>query len=316
MGMIKLICEQCAGGIELDDSREFGFCTYCGAKALITPDITHVTQNVTKHVYGHEGKDAQELVADGFALIKIGDEKKANAKFKTAIDIEPTNWQAWLGYASTGGTRTDYLSCVPAYQKAYNAANTDEEETVTFNSMVEYLPDRHLRAALVRAYGRLRVEPAMTNHEPLMTKHEPAMTNHELAMTNRESVMTNHETAMTKRRHEIFDMVLGVIGCDESEIATLVIDLCPNDWRALLAKAKIRQIRVRWVEVERTLFGAKFPLHATEVLNIFMAAYRLAKAEGEEAKRAVQAHIGAMEADGSYKVFVNELYVHMRREGL
>jgi len=274
MAQIKLTCEQCGGSVELDDTREYGFCKFCKAKIFITPDITNVTQNITKHVYGHQGKDVEELVVDGNKLLELGNDKKANEKFKKAIDIEPKCWDAWLGYASTGGTRTGYLSCVPAYKNAYNAAIETAQEIATFNSMVDQLPDHDFRDALIKAY----------------------------------------KDADIKKRHEMFDLTVGVIGCDESEIAKLVIDLCPNDWRVWFAMAKIRQIRVRWVELEG-LFAKKLPKDAMDVLNVFIRAYKLAIIDGEAAKKFVITYISTMENDQSYKVFVRELKAQIEREG-
>ncbi len=273
MVKISLLCEQCGGNVELDDTREFGFCTFCKTKILVKSDtiVNEVTQNIIKHVYGHEGKDVDELVADGNKLLEVGDYKKANAKFKNAISIDPKNWDAWLGYATTGGDRTGYISCVPAYRNAYNAATEEYQEIATFISMVEYLPDSNLSEALIKAY----------------------------------------KAAPPKKRHEMFDLVLGVIGCDESEIAMLAIDLCPDDWSAWLAKAKIRQIRVRWVETG----WRGLPKDATEVLNVFLRAYQLAKNESDRAKSVVLAHIETMEKDASFKTFARELRDRINREG-
>lgn len=278
MAKISLTCEQCGGSVDLDDSHEFGFCIYCKAKILIKSDtiINEITQNITKHVYGHQGKDIDELVVDGNKLLELGDDEKANAKFKRAIDIEPKCWEAWLGYATTGGDRRGYLSCVPAYRNAYNAATEEGQELATFSDMVRYLPDHFLGKALIKAYM----------------------------------------AAPPQKRREMFDLVLGVIGCDESEIATLVIDLCPDDWRAYLAMAKIRQIRVRWCELEGGfLTGKRLPNHAIDVLNIFMRAYQLAKSENDAAKQAVLSHIATMENDSSYKNFTCELNARIKREG-
>jgi DNA-directed RNA polymerase subunit RPC12/RpoP len=270
MGIISLICEQCGGSVELDDTQEFGFCKYCKAKMLIKSDIiiNDVTQNITKHVYGHEGKDVDELVADGNRLLQLGDDKKANTKFMQAINIESNCWEAWLGYAATGGDQTGYLACVPAYRNAYNAATEEAQELATFIDMMGYLPDHSLGETLIKAY----------------------------------------KAAPPKKRHEIFDLVLGVIGCDDSEIAMLVIDLCPDDWRAWLAQAKIRQIRVRWCE-------RRLERDAIEVLNIFLRAYKLAKNESGEAKNAVLSHISTMEKDNTYKNFIRELNTQIKREG-
>jgi len=278
MARISLICEQCGGNVELDDTHEFGFCNFCKAKILIKSDtiINEVTQNITKHVYGHEGKDVDELIADGKKLLELGDDKKANAKFKQAINIDPKSWEAWYGYATTGGDRTGYFSCVPAYKNAYNAATEEEQGLATFNDMVGYLPDRSLGEALIKVY----------------------------------------KAAPLKKRHEMFNLVLGVIGRDESEIARLAIDLCPDDWRTWFAQAKIRQIRVRWCELEGGFFSKpRLPDHAIDVLNIFMRTYQLAKQESEEAKKVVLSYIATMESDNTYENFLLILNDRIKREG-
>ena len=43
MAMISLKCTNCNGDIELDDSREFGFCMFCGTKVMITRDVNNIT---------------------------------------------------------------------------------------------------------------------------------------------------------------------------------------------------------------------------------------------------------------------------------
>ena len=35
MKVIKLVCPNCKTNLELDDTREFGFCQYCGTKILL-----------------------------------------------------------------------------------------------------------------------------------------------------------------------------------------------------------------------------------------------------------------------------------------
>jgi tetratricopeptide (TPR) repeat protein len=276
MAKISLICEQCGGSVDLDDSNESGFCKFCKAKILVKSDtiINEVTQNITKHVYGHQGKDVDELVVDGNKLLELGDDKKANAKFKQAINIEPKSWDAWIGFSATGGDRTGYLSCVPAYRNTYDAATNEEQELATFENMVWNLPDKIMGEALIKAY----------------------------------------KAAPPKKRHEMFDHVLGVIGCDDSEIATLVIDLCPDDWRSWFIQAKIRQIRVKWCELVG-FFNPQLPKDANDVLNIFIRAYQLAKSEGDEAKKVILSHISKMENDNSYSNFTRELNAQIKRMG-
>ena len=276
MAIIHLICKSCGGNIELDDTQEFGFCRFCKEKMLIKSDtiINDIKQSITKHVYGYNGKDADELISDGQKLLSLGEEEKANTKFKQALNITPNSWEAWFGYASTGGDKSGKLSFISAYRNAYNIATDESQEIATLTDMMKYLPDHNLSVALLKTY----------------------------------------KTAVTKKRNEMFNLIAGVIGCDESEIATLVVDLCPNDWRAWLERAKIRQLRVRHLELEG-LFKSKLPQHAVEVLDIFLQAYKLAKNEGEQAKNTILSYISTMEIDSSYKVFVHELNTRIKREG-
>lgn len=278
MAKISLTCTQCGGNIILDNSHEIGTCEHCLAQFVIKEDqiIQNITQNITKHVYGYEGKDVEELLNDGYKLMDLGDDGKANAKFRKAIDVEPNCWSAWLGYASTGGDRSGYLSVVPAFLKAYNAATEEKQESETYIEMVRYLPDGNLRAAFIRAFN----------------------------------------VASRKERHKIFELVAGVIGCDESEIASLAVDLCPDDWRAYFAMAKFRQIRVRWCQLEGNfIFGKHLPAHAEEVLDIFMNAYQLAKNESETAKNKVLSYIRTLSKDNSYSVFMSELNKRIKQVG-
>lgn len=81
MAKISLICEQCGGSIILDNSHEIGTCEHCFSQFVIKQDqiVQKITQNITKQVYGYEGKDVEELLTDGYKLIDLRDDRKANA---------------------------------------------------------------------------------------------------------------------------------------------------------------------------------------------------------------------------------------------
>ena len=277
MAKISLICEHCGGNIILDDSHEIGTCESCFAQFVVKQDqiVQKITQNITKHVYGYQGKDVEELLNDGYKLLDLRDSRKANTKFKQAINIEPNCWSAWLGYAATGGDNSGYLSMVPAYRKAYSLTTNEKQEMDTFVDMTGYLPDHHLRSAFVRAFN-----------------------------------LASH-----RDRYNIFNLVSGVIGCDESEIATLAIDLCPEDWRAHFAMAKFRKIRARWAQMKGGFFTkARLPEPAEEVLNIFLKAYRLAKNENSDARNTIITYLDELGRDNSYSVFANEVKKQISHE--
>lgn len=270
MAKIKLICEQCGGNIILDNTHEIGTCENCYSQFVIKQDqiIQKITQNITKHVYGYEGKDIDELLSDGYKLLDLGDDNKANGKFKNVIDIDPNCWDGWFGFALTGGDNNGYLSIIPAYRKAYRLAVNEEQETKTFVSMTYYLPDSSVRSALVRTYN-------------LSSENE---------------------------RSNIFNLVSEVIGCDESEIARLAVDLCPDDWRAYFALAKFRKIRAKWSEPKGGFFSKKrLPAPAQEVADIFIKSYTLASNESENAKNTVMKYIDNLSEEKPYHAFCCEL---------
>lgn len=279
MSKISLICEQCGGHIVLDNSNEIGTCESCFAQFVIKQDqiVQKITQNITKHVYGYQGKDVEELLKDGFDLLDMGNKVQANEKFRRAIDIDPNCWNAWLGYANSLPDNYDYLlSKVKAYRSAYDLATSEKEQMDTYIDMTSYLPDSLMRSACVRAFN----------------------------------------LASSRERRNIFHVVSGVIGCDESEIASLVIDLCPNDWRGYFVMCKLRQRRVKWCKLEGGFFTAKsLPAYAVEVLNVFMQTYRLAKKDSESAKTEFLDYVKELSKDGAYSVFTSELQKAISKEG-
>lgn len=276
MAKINLVCEKCGGNIILRGSSGIGTCESCFSQFVIKEDtiIQHITQNITKQVYGYESKDVEELLVDADKLENVGDTKKANLKYKKAIDLEPDCWKAWLGYAGTGGDRNGYISMVPAYRKAYALATEELQQAKTFVDMTGYLPDRNIRSAFVRAFNE------------------------------------------TDDKDGLFYKVLGVIGRDESEIARLAVDTCPDDWRTHFAFAKFRQIRARWAELEGGFFSKKYlPAHAQEVANYFIKTYTLAKKDSDDAAKTVLKYIENMKSDKSYAVFANELLRQIQSKG-
>lgn len=115
LAKITLVCEQCGGQCDLDDSREFGFCNRCGTKILIQSDVVQNTYNTTQHIVKHfhgnviKGKDADELIISGEKFLKAGQTEKAAEMFYNATEDEPENWHAWFGLAQAGGYSDEHI---------------------------------------------------------------------------------------------------------------------------------------------------------------------------------------------------------------
>lgn len=45
MKVIKQVCPNCKANLELDDTREFGFCQYCGTKILLEKEQPNTVVN-------------------------------------------------------------------------------------------------------------------------------------------------------------------------------------------------------------------------------------------------------------------------------
>ena len=73
MAIVSLKCPNCAGSVELDDSREFGFCQYCGNKIMIQQEINNIIVQ--------SGSDTQaariaKLINEHIMFGRINDAKK------------------------------------------------------------------------------------------------------------------------------------------------------------------------------------------------------------------------------------------------
>lgn len=67
MKVIKLVCPNCKANLELDDSREFGFCQYCGTKIFLAKEPPNVViNNVTINNTTNISINTNEQIEDGF----------------------------------------------------------------------------------------------------------------------------------------------------------------------------------------------------------------------------------------------------------
>ena len=75
--MLQLKCPNCGADIALDDTREFGFCSYCGTKVLL--------DEYKKRVEGVPGIANLLLRADDF--LKKENIEKAKEYYNRVLDM-------------------------------------------------------------------------------------------------------------------------------------------------------------------------------------------------------------------------------------
>jgi len=93
MNYVTANCPNCNGEIKLDDSKEKGFCLYCG-NLLIVCDVLAKPSGIAT---------VESLIARGYMEIENSRERafdmnKATSFFDEALKIDPGNSQAWQGH--------------------------------------------------------------------------------------------------------------------------------------------------------------------------------------------------------------------------
>ena len=92
--MKTLNCPNCSGQITLDDSRDFGFCSYCGTKIQINETI-NVKHSGQVNVEGLATVDS--LIKSGFSFYDSGNENKAKEIFEKVRELSYDNIYALIG---------------------------------------------------------------------------------------------------------------------------------------------------------------------------------------------------------------------------
>ncbi len=87
MGYIPLVCPQCGAKIDLDDSREFGFCSYCGTKII--------RDKVVVEHRGSVGVDHSDeitnLLRRANESLSMGDAERAENYYNRVLDMDYDN---------------------------------------------------------------------------------------------------------------------------------------------------------------------------------------------------------------------------------
>jgi len=91
MSVIELKCPKCSGDLELEDSREFGFCRFCGAKIMISDMIT---QKISVE-FRDTGK-TDELIDLAFREWNSGDLESARLHVVKALESDSSNSRGWM----------------------------------------------------------------------------------------------------------------------------------------------------------------------------------------------------------------------------
>lgn len=136
MGIIAVRCPQCGADVQLDESREFGFCTYCGTK--IMQEKIFVEHNGSVKIDSSE--ELKNLYIAARNSIEAGDKDTALEYYRKIAMIDPNSWEP-LFYSVTLGLNniknseiqsaaTRIANCLPKVFKLISEYVNDENEKV------------------------------------------------------------------------------------------------------------------------------------------------------------------------------------------
>lgn len=90
MGIIAIKCPQCGADVQLDDSREFGFCTFCGTKVMQEKIVVEHNGSVKVDT----SDELKNLYVAARNSSEAGDNATALDYYRRISTIDPNSWEA------------------------------------------------------------------------------------------------------------------------------------------------------------------------------------------------------------------------------
>ena len=88
MSLVDVKCPNCGASIQLDNSREFGFCSYCGSKVQL--------QQVVSKIQIDKSGDVQSYIDLSKSSIDAGNGQEAYDYANKALELSIQNAEAWF----------------------------------------------------------------------------------------------------------------------------------------------------------------------------------------------------------------------------
>ena len=133
MSLVDVKCPNCGASIQLDNSRDFGFCSYCGSKVQI--------QEAVRKIEIDKSGDIQSYIALSRASIEAGNGQEAYDYANKALELSTQNAEAWfLKMKALGLMRTtDNLRCREIVTAGSKVLELDSSEDSKINVYRYYL---------------------------------------------------------------------------------------------------------------------------------------------------------------------------------
>jgi hypothetical protein len=131
MGLIALKCPNCAGDIELDENKEFGFCVHCGQKIMIQERIKQTVQLDNTH-----------LIENWLTLAEVALKSKNPEAVEKHVDkvleADSKNAQAWLLKGCAALLQKNLEEAAHDWERSFSLVKDKNTAITNLNTVSEY----------------------------------------------------------------------------------------------------------------------------------------------------------------------------------
>jgi DNA-directed RNA polymerase subunit RPC12/RpoP len=199
MAMVALQCSNCRGSIQLDDTKEFGFCIYCGHRFLVQPEIQKVRMTGTVRVDHTETYyNYMKIAADAYAACNYAE---AYSYYTRALEITANDHTAMYRKALCAGYLSGPLNprsdeVVHGLQRGFGLAAGDldkikliSKEMVSFT--MYFYPVGHLRKDTFIDYSECRNYVTALFNAILLTERVQALVPSSICDDDKEELLAH-----------------------------------------------------------------------------------------------------------------------------
>ena len=114
MPIVSLKCPSCGGEIQLDDSKDFGFCMHCGNKIMTFENVKQTIRYDNSHL-------VDNWLALGESALKSDDAKRVESYADKVIEVDANNSFAWLLKGCSAFLLGRYSESGHSWKRAFEA---------------------------------------------------------------------------------------------------------------------------------------------------------------------------------------------------
>ena len=128
MPIVLLKCPSCGGEIQLDDSKDYGFCMHCGQKIMTFENVKQTIRYDNSHL-------VENWLALGESALKSNDVKRVEKYADKAIEADSKNSFAWLLKGCSSLLSGRYSEAGHSWKRSFEAVE-DKETAIRYSELV------------------------------------------------------------------------------------------------------------------------------------------------------------------------------------